>query len=133
MKSKKKLSAANLENYKAANQNLGLPEETQTHAPVKHLKSKTVVYSSDPLESDVPPKVLMVSSIEELKKIMGNPVQQDKHIEYPPALSRKLSLRMVNAKNLDDLKKVLTPKEHDNIKKAMHAYLVGNPKLSQVM
>jgi len=128
MKPGKKLTLAHIEKYKAINQKLNLPDDTKTHEPVKHPRGKRTVYSSDPIESDVPPKIIMVSSIEELNRMMGDTPKNDDHVIYPPALNRGLSMRLAKAGSIDELKSILTPRDHASIKKAMIAYLIGNPK-----
>lgn len=67
----KKLSLERQKRFAATNKKLGLPAEQGTHTPVDHPKNKTIIYSSDPEESDVPPKLVTVNSIADLRKMLG--------------------------------------------------------------
>jgi len=136
MKSKKKISAEHLEHFKAVNKRLGLPEDTETHdgsqtpQTLGHLCKEgkdTIVYSSNPEKSDVPPMLIPVKSIAHLNELIGVPDHfDDKHIVYPPPLAGALSAKVNKASSPKDLIKSMTTNEHDNIRQAMEAYVMGN-------
>lgn len=57
--------------YSATNVRFGLNADEVTHGPVSIPEGKNVIFSSDPFESDVPPKLITINSIQEYKKVTG--------------------------------------------------------------
>lgn len=78
----KDLSKERQELYMMTNKRLGLSAEECTHEQIDHPEGKTIVYSSDPKESDVPPKLITVNSIEEMKKLVATTLP-DKDVKEP--------------------------------------------------
>lgn len=116
-----------MENYKAVNARLGLPENTQTFNPVHISGRKITVFSSDPLESDVAPMNIAVSSIAHLNALIGMPDDSDdSQIQYPPRLSELLGEKYQGTHLIRPFLHALTTEDREYLKMATEAYLMGN-------
>lgn len=91
------------------------------------------ILSADPSESHIPPIMVPVKDIAEFKKMKGIPDEHykqkqysDRTIDYPPELPPQRAAMASKAADGCDLEYQLEPEEHENIKKAAQAYVLGN-------
>jgi hypothetical protein len=127
----KSLSESHQKAFAATNEKLGLGSDEATHGAVDHPKDKTVVYSTDPLLSDVPPKLITVNSIEDWKKMTGfdvgesseDPVTHDHSDLKVQALS--VSSSTAQAKSLNLSKSDYTAEDKTMLRKAAQEYVTG--------
>jgi hypothetical protein len=115
------------------NQRLGLPadaHETHHEKIVAAQSKKTeLVFSADPLESDVPPIHVMVGSIAEFKKLVGTEDDKDdSHIQYPEEYPEEHQRLVDTATSKGDLLAKMDERFSQNLKKAAYAYVMGNSK-----
>jgi hypothetical protein len=90
------------------------PGETTVDQSHPALKKELFAFGADD-NADIGGKVIPVSSIADLKTLIGLPDHpEDAHVNYPQALAKEL------APDSDDL--------HNSIKTAAVAYLLGDPK-----
>ncbi len=97
--------------YAAVNRRFGIDDLESTYNPEDY-KGDTLTFSADPGQSDVPPRIITVQTIADLKTLIGNPAERDdSDIDYPadPAYS-----------TADQIKA--------NLSKAASAYVLGNPE-----
>lgn len=127
----KKLSPEAQARFAAINERFGLQPDEATHGPIDHPKGKTVVYSGDPLQSDVPPKIIHVASIADLRAMLRAPGHMDDEgVQYPMNLDQYQTLftRIGEVKTKADLQASLSEQEKDAIRLASHAYVQGDPE-----
>jgi len=91
------------------------------------------ILSGDPAESHVPPTLITVNSIAELKSLHGVPDEHysvrgitDAAIDYPDELPRERMMLADTAPDICALRDSLQPEEHDQLRKAAQAYVLGN-------
>lgn len=126
-----KLTKAQQDNHASVNQRLGLPADAHLTLS-KQIKSiqkqkKNLVFSSDPLESDVPPVHVSVGSIAEFKKMVGVPDDQDdSHVNYPSSLSDYHRQLITSVGSKAELLSRMDEDLHDKMRQAAYAYVMGN-------
>lgn len=114
--------------FAAVNRRFGLGATDSTYDP-KAYAGKPLVYSSDPVQSDVPPKIVHAHSIAELKALIGAPAgTHDDAVEYPAAIPAGQQAVLSAASSRDDLLEKLPRQLRSNLEKAYRAYLQGNPE-----
>jgi len=121
-----------LEKYKQVSQRLGLADDTETYDPdtTKLPENKnTIVFSADPLESDIPPLIIPTASIAHLNKIIGRPDDgDDQEVNYPPPLSEVMDSKLINSQGIRAFLHALTVDDYKIIKMAAEAYLLGDSR-----
>jgi hypothetical protein len=92
-----------------------------------------VVFSSDPEDSHVPPTLVQVSSIAQLKRMVGVPdehyeagMYSDRAIDYPDPLPRAVAELVDTARNKCDLEYRLSDEHFEHVRRAAHAYMHGH-------
>ncbi len=127
-----KLTKEQLQNFDDVNKRLGLTAQ-QVKASFESLqkaqkhKKTQLIFSSDPLESDVEPILISVGSIQQLKAMVGVPDgSNDMDIPYPPPLTAQEKEIFKNAKSLADLRSHMSDAFMHKILKAAEAYIMGN-------
>ncbi|RAJ80352.1 hypothetical protein CLV59_105461 [Chitinophaga dinghuensis] len=130
------LTQAQKDNHASVNQRLGL-------APDAHLtlsnqiksiqqQKKNLVFSSDPLESDVPPIHVSVGSIAEFKKMVGVPDgNDDGHVTYPDPLADHHRQLMSAVGSKAELLSRMDDQLFDKMQKAAYAYVMGDSRKVQ--
>ena len=122
----KNLNPQQQNRFASTNKKLGLQEEEATHGTIDHPKGKTIVYSSDPNESDVPPKLVTVNSIQEFKKMVGmddgsQPI--GKAAQITPNFKVLDSIQQVKSVNISEgkpLKQMLSEEQKVHLKKKFY-------------
>lgn len=116
--------------YAAVNIRLGLAPDECTHGPIETYRNgETIVFSSDPLESDVPPKIMAIASIAQMNKMVGIPDHiPDDHLYAPPPLGAALRSKLENANSSNEFWGALTDEDTENIKDAALVYVLGNSR-----
>lgn len=110
------LSAEQQTAYEAYAKQLGIGNEKL--ATPTSTNGSTTVLSADPSEATIPPKIVSVSSLQELKTLIGrDDSKNDDHVEYPPMLKSMPAGRRKADLNHDEI---------HSLKKIANAYLFGN-------
>ncbi|SFU19129.1 hypothetical protein SAMN04489724_0105 [Algoriphagus locisalis] len=111
------LSKEQLQNFHAFNQRLGFEPAAQSVFP-QEVKNGRLILSKDPAKSSVPPKIITIKSLDELKALINAPdTGSDDHIDYLPSLNLAVS------KNKSELSK----DDRLQLKKIALSYVIGNP------
>ncbi len=98
-------------NYAAVNKKFGLDDVESTYQPQEYT-GKSLTFSADPAQSDIPPRLITVQSIADLKALIGNAADRDDtDIDYPAEISHCSE---------DQIK--------TNLPKAARAYVLGKPE-----
>jgi len=98
-------------NYAAVNKKFGIDDLESTYRPEEYA-GKPLTFSADPAQSDIPPRLITVQTIADLKALTGNPPDRDDtDIDYP-ADSGSCTEEQIKA----------------NLPKAARAYVLGNPE-----
>lgn len=91
------------------------------------------ILSGDPAESHVPPTLMTVNSIAELKALHGVPNEHysargitDAAIDYPDEMPQQRMMLADTAPDVCALRDSLQPEEHDQLRKAAQAYVLGD-------
>jgi hypothetical protein len=91
------------------------------------------IFSGDPEESHVPPTLITVNSIAELKALQGVPNEHystqgisDAAVDYPDELPQPRMKLAETASDICALQDSLQPEEHAQIVKAAQAYMLGD-------
>lgn len=91
------------------------------------------ILSGDPAESHVPPTLVTVNSVAEMKALHGIPNEHytvrgvtDASVDYPDELPQERMLLASTAPDICALRDGLQPEERDQIMKAAAAYVTGN-------
>lgn len=101
------LSAIQLQNYNDFNKRLGFNDGHCSGGPGAK-NSGSLVLSKDPAHSTLPPKMLTVNNVDELKKIIGlTTPASDGHINYPTPQETSLVKEQPDAKHTQHLMKVM--------------------------
>ncbi len=130
------LTQTQKDNHALVNQRLGLAADahltlSKTIKSIQQQK-KNLVFSSDPLESDVPPVHVSVGSIAEFKKMVGTPDgSDDSHINYPGAMADHHRELMSTVSSKQDLLGKMDEHLHDKMQKAAYAYVMGDSRKVQ--
>ena len=98
--------------YAAVNRKFGMDDLESTYHPEDYNNGDTLTFSADPEQSDIPPRIITVQTIADLKNLIGNPAERDDtDIDYPadPANSTADQVRA-------------------NLQKALSAYVLGKPE-----
>ncbi|NIG56666.1 hypothetical protein [Chitinophaga sp. Cy-1792] len=127
------LTQAQKENYALVNSRLGLAPDAhlQLSSKIKAIQQekKDLVFSSDPLESDVPPIHVSVGSIAEFKKMVGRPDGNDDYdIEYPGPLSVNHRDLLASVHSKAELLQKMDEQLYDKMRQAAHAYVMGDSR-----
>lgn len=92
-----------------------------------------VVFSSDPEESHVPPTLVQVNDIAQLKRMAGVPDEHytggmytDRTIDYPHPLPEPTAQLAATAQNKCDLEYHLTDDHVEDVRRAAQAYMQGH-------
>ncbi len=122
------LTEAQKKAFAAANRRLGLDDFHFTDTGVRRRSPDgTVVFSSDPNESHVPPHIIEVNSIAHLNKLIG--CQDDaEYDDYPEPNQEATHQAVRRARSKAHLRKLLSDETKGNIRRAAVAYLKGDPK-----
>ncbi len=124
MRSKK--SNPSPDSYAEINRRMGLSGTESTHNPEEFV-GQSITYSSDSLESDIPPRLVLVESIGKLREIMANASRKDNQaIRYPDPYTSKQDEIFENATSTKDLFKKLDSEARENIKRAALVFVHGN-------
>lgn len=92
-------------------------------------KKKNLVFSSDPLESDVPPIHVSVGSVAEFKLMVGVANEEDdSHIDYPGPMEQHHTKLLTDATSKADLLTKMDEKFALNMRKAANAYIMGDAR-----
>jgi hypothetical protein len=92
-------------------------------------KKKNLVFSSDPIGSDVPPLYVSVGSVAEFKSKIGvEDGEDDSHIEYPPRMEALHADLLKTATSKGDLLSKMDETMANNMRKAAHAYVMGDSR-----
>jgi len=114
-------------NYIAVNAKFGMSDLESTYNPADHA-GKALTFSADPVQSDVPPRLISVNSIAEMKNLVGNPADRDdSNIEYPEAYPAEKNAILETASTKMDLIRQIDEGVKANLIKAARAYVLGNP------
>lgn len=91
-----------------------------------------VVFSSDPEQSHVPPTIVQVNDIAQLKQMAGVPDEHydagmytDRTIDYPEPLPEPTAQLLTSAQNKCDLEYNLTDDHFEDVRRAAQAYMQG--------
>jgi len=88
------LSEVQQKGFNACNARLGFKAGEVSKLPTNN---KKIVFSKDPKQSSVPPKMITVSNIDELMSLLDLPDHgSDEHINYPQALSIKAADKLTS-------------------------------------
>ena len=111
------LSQEQQQNFSAFNQRLGFESAAPSTFPLE-AKNGRLLLSKDPSKSSVPPKMISVKNIDELKDLINalDP-GSDEHVDYLP------SLNLAQVKSKSELHK----DQRLQLKKTALSYVVGNP------
>lgn len=129
-----KSSNGHRDSYSQVNHKLGITEsqikasyESLKKAQERKKKGEGIVFSSDPLESDVAPVFVAVSSIQQFKAFVGvADGSDDKDIYYPPPMTAAEKAIFEKAKSLAELRSHMSDEFANKVKKAAEAYVMGN-------
>ncbi|MEM9593083.1 MAG: hypothetical protein AAGD06_02400 [Acidobacteriota bacterium] len=93
------------------------------------------ILSGDPAESRIPPKLVTVASLAEMKAIYGVPDEHfdrgqasDHHLDYPEPLADDRASLHDRVRNLCDLDEQLSWRESEQIRRAAHAFVYGDSR-----
>jgi len=130
------LTQAQKDNHASVNQRLGLAPDVHLtlNKQIKSIQQqkKNLVFSSDPLESDVPPIHVSVGSIAEFKKMVGVPDDQDdSHVNYPSPLEDQHRQLMASVGSKAELLGRMDEDLHDKMRQAAYAYVMGDSRKVQ--
>jgi hypothetical protein len=96
------------------------------------------IISSNPEESHIPPTMIPINSIADLKRLRGVPDEHytsmgfsDSVVDYPEELPAERFGLMDEAADVCALREQLTPEEQDQIRQAAEAYVMGNSEKVQ--
>ena len=96
--------------YAAVNNKFGIGDLESTYNPEDYA-GKALTFSADPSQSHIPPRLIVVNTIADLKSLIGNPADRDdSQIDYPAA--ENCTAEQMEA----------------NLPKAVRAYVLGNPE-----
>lgn len=127
------------DNFRQVNSKLGITE-AQIKASYESLKKaqkhkkdgEGLLFSSDPLESDVAPISLGVASIQQFKALVGIPDgENDEAIYYPPPPTPAELALFKESKSLAELRSRMPEGFVNKVKQAAEAYVMGNSKKVQ--
>lgn len=113
------------------NKSFGLAATEATHQEIDHPEGKTVVYSTDPHESDVPPKFVTFNSLKELREAIGRPADPEMgravhSLEVAPILHLKATPEGGWTRaNVDKIKISLSEEQKQSLKLLSHKYIAG--------
>ena len=110
------LSKEQQTDFDSYNEKLGFSKEVVSQFPSSS-KAGAVVLSADPAKSSVPPKVITVNNLDELKELIGMP-ETDTHSFMDHSFIREL----LEKKNDGDL----TKDDRHNVKLGATSYILGN-------
>ena len=114
-------------NYAAVNNRMGLSHDFSSHGPIESQAGVPLVFSADPLESHVPPKIISVASIAQMNDMLGVPDHfPDEHIEGPEPLEQRVQFHLSNVGSTNELWSKLTESDIKNVKTAARTYILGN-------
>jgi hypothetical protein len=114
---------------------MGLASEALNHEGtlVTGATPGPTILSGDPAESHVPPTLVTVNSIAEMKALHGIPDEHytvrgvaDVSVDYPDELPQQRMMLASTAPDICALRESLRPEERDQIVKAAQAYVLGN-------
>jgi hypothetical protein len=112
------LSKEQQQHYDAFNKRLGFAPGMQSSFPSGEKATGRTRLSKDPAKSSVPPKLITVNDIGELKALINAPnTRRDDHVDYVP------SLNLGAVKSKSDLPK----DQRAQLKRMALSYLIGNP------
>ncbi len=113
------LSEEQQQNFEAFNKRLGFKSGTLSSFPLeKKATEGRVRLSKDPAKSSVPPKMITVNTIDELKALINaQDTGSDDHVDYLP------SLNLAEVKSKSSLPK----SQRQQLKKIALSYVIGNP------
>lgn len=111
MMSNNELTDEQKEKYAAVNRKFGIGDLESTYQPAD-FAGKPLTFSADPAQSDIPPRIIPVQTIADLKALIGNPADRDDtDIDYPAEAGSCTEAQM-----------------EANLPKAARAYVLGNPE-----
>ncbi|MVT10242.1 hypothetical protein [Chitinophaga tropicalis] len=91
-----------------------------------------LVFSSDPVESHVPPIYLSVGSIADVKRLVGvEDNNDDAHVAYPQAFPQQYADVFRTAKSKGEVFGKVHPEFFAHLEKAAHAFVMGNSRKVQ--
>lgn len=91
-----------------------------------------LVFSSDPIESHVPPIYVSVGSIADAKRLVGvDDDSDDAHVAYPQAFPQQYADVFRTAKSKGEVFGKVYPEFFVQLEKAAHAYVMGNSRKVQ--
>ncbi|MBV8256145.1 MAG: hypothetical protein JO154_26355 [Chitinophaga sp.] len=127
------LTQAQKDNHALVNQRLGLAPDAHLtlSAQIKNIQQqkKDLVFSSDPLESDVPPVHVNVGSIAEFKKMVGVPDgEDDSHVVYPEPMADHHRQLMGSVGSKGELLGRMDDQLHEKMRQAAYAYVMGDSR-----
>jgi len=119
--------------FASINHRLGLTGDAhlKQDAVIKEVQAKkqNLVFSSDPLESDVPPIHVSVGSVAEFKSMVGVPNEEDdSHIDYPAPMEEHHARLLASATSKADLLTKMDESFAFNMRKAANAYIMGDAR-----
>ena len=115
-------------NFAKVNASFGLDPHEYTHTK-EDVPSGNVVFSSDPIESDVKPHIVPVANIREMRKLLNpNDDINEETIEHPKEMHPEHLGLVKKALNKKELHASLTPELKDNLRKAAVAHVLGDPE-----
>jgi hypothetical protein len=125
-----RLTESQAKAFADVNKRLGMgPTETTFSQEDSKSSGGATHFSSDPLSSHIPPKIVPVASIAELNKLVGiADTNDDSHVEYPVSLPKAHLAVFNSAKSTEEFHSSVTHEMHANIHKAATAYVLGNSK-----
>lgn len=102
------LSDKQLQNYNDIKKRFGFGEDDRSAIIPNSVDSGVVIFSKDPAQSSIPPKLLTVNSVEDLKQLIGmaTPSDADK-INYPTPLTADNARSEPSAKQKSHLNNVM--------------------------
>ncbi len=130
------LTQAQKDNHASVNKRLGLAPDAHLtlSAQIKSIQKqkKNLVFSSDPLESDIPPIHVSVGSIAEFKRMVGvSDDTDDSHINYPGPMADHHRQLMSAVGSKAELLGRMDEQLHDKMQKAAYAYVMGDSRKVQ--